>query len=324
MEAEPQEGAEPEANQRRQATFEEAQQLTSVVELKSAVVCASDAKLSERLRQSVYVGPATHELALIQCGPSLCLVNLARVAQECAYQRLLRLLGGGTGRIALKDPLPLKELLKLGVLDPGSGYDPDLHAHVHIDALVTRFADLLEERAELLEAYFMLDVADGVLRSLPNALGVASGDGLRFDGLPLFLVRLCAETNWDEEKPCLDGLCRVVANFCTEALLSPEESFAEAEAAREALTDERSAAADELNAAVEAGDFEDVAAAARQRKRPRIGAAGPDREALQEHKWLHEAIRRDGACQWPATFARDGTVQDLVSLDQLYRIFERC
>jgi len=303
-----------EDDEERRTAFREAQQLSSICDLKVAAKLAADADLSKRLNQSVYVGPATHELVLLQCGATLCLANLACLARECAYQRLLRMFGG-MGCISLKDPLPLQELLKLGILDPGSGYEQTEHAHVDTNELAARLARLLEEKAEMLHEYFMLDIVEGKLLSLPNALGVSSDSGLCFDGLPLFLVRLCAETDWTEEKACLRGLCRIVADFCVEALLPSEEDAVK----NSAEIQETATAA--LNAAVEAGEFEDVAAAAAARKK-RLRTTGP--QALQELRWLHEAIRRDGECQWPAAFARDGTVLDLVSLDQLYRIFERC
>ena len=45
----------------RRAALEEAQQLTSVEELRQAVELAGDEILSKLLKQSVYVGPVNHE-----------------------------------------------------------------------------------------------------------------------------------------------------------------------------------------------------------------------------------------------------------------------
>lgn len=306
----------------RRDCFEEAQALTSVAELRAAAMATEDAQLSKSLNQSVYVGPVNHELVLLQCGAALCLVNLAILARQCAYQRMLRLLGG-VGRIWMRKPLPLQDILRIGILDPDSGYNPVEHVDVDVDGLVEQFRLLLDEKAEMLHEYFMLDIREGFLYSVPNALGLSSDVGLNFDGLPLFLVRLCAEVNWTEERPCLEGICRAAADFSVSLLLPDEAEVQQAESTASRRAAEVAEAARALSEAVEAGEFEDVgsaAAAAAGRKRARL--AGPD--VLQSLRWLHEAVRRDGACRWPAIFGRDRTVTELVSLDQLYRIFERC
>lgn len=305
------------AGQDRAAIFEEAQSLLSVQELRAAVAVAAsaDGGLSQRLNTSVYVGPVDHELVLLQCGSALCLVNLVIVAREFAYQRLLRLFGG-PGCISLKQPLPLKETLKLGVLDPESGYDPAVHAAVDVDSLAARLAGVLEAKAELLSEYFMMELDDGSLLSVPNALGLTSEAGLSFEGLPLFLLRLAAEVQWVEERSCLNQLCRMVADFCV-GMLAPGKE--EAEAAQACSKADMAAG---VNAEVEAGGFEDVvqAAMAAKRKRQRTGTSKP----LEQLQWLHEAVRRDASCQWPAALEKDGTVLNLVALEQLYRVFERC
>merc|ERR1719440_945355 len=169
----------------------------------------------------------------------------------------------------------------------------------------------------MLDEYVSFGISGGTLNSLPNALGANSDVGLNMEGLPLFLIRLCTEMNWGEEKACFSSLCRCCADFCVEALLPTEEDAARVESA----TSSQSEAA-ALNAAVEAGEFEDVAAAAAAASRKRARTVGPN--VLEELRWLHEALRRDAACRLPGEFARDGTVLELVSLDQLHRIFERC
>eukprot|EP00929_Paragymnodinium_shiwhaense_P062415 TRINITY_DN3115_c3_g1_i1.p1 TRINITY_DN3115_c3_g1~~TRINITY_DN3115_c3_g1_i1.p1 ORF type:complete len:824 (-),score=227.06 TRINITY_DN3115_c3_g1_i1:150-2543(-) len=313
-------GKEDEEEQRR-AVYEEAQRLTSVCELRTATATVADAKLTKSLQQSVFVGPVSRELALLQCGKALCMVNLARAARECAEQRLLRQFGA-VSPLVLKEPLPLREVVRLGILDPDSGYDPDAHKDVDVEALGQKLTSLLLEKAEMLNEYISLDIQDDgkeggpKLLALPNALGVTSDSGLTFDCLPLFLVRLCADVNWKEEKACFSSLVKVVADSCVEMLLPTEE---EAEAAD--VTQKRASAA-EANAAVASGEFEDVAAAAMAASKKRARTAGPN--PLEGLRWLHEAIRRDGACQWPGVYSTDGTVLELASLDQLYRIFERC
>lgn len=300
-----------------QVVFDEVQSLTSIQELKATVNEAGDQKLTARIQQSVYVGAVDRELVAVQCGKSLSLLNLVVLARECAYQRLLQSFGA-VPRLVLSEPLPLEAVLRLGILDPGSGYSSEAHPDLDVAELARKLAALLEEKAEMLEEYAALDVRQGVLRALPNPLK-ASSAALIFDALPLFLVRLCCEVEWSDEKLCFESLCRLLAEFSVEALLPSEE--AAANAYRE-VSKRPSAVglADAVNAAVASGEFEDVGDAAAAAKRARV--AGP--RALEELRWLHETVRLDRDCLFPAEFGRDTSVLDLVSLDQLYRIFERC
>eukprot|EP00933_Yihiella_yeosuensis_P041054 TRINITY_DN35499_c0_g1_i1.p1 TRINITY_DN35499_c0_g1~~TRINITY_DN35499_c0_g1_i1.p1 ORF type:complete len:797 (+),score=175.10 TRINITY_DN35499_c0_g1_i1:57-2447(+) len=304
----------------RREIFAESQQLTSLAELKDQVHRVGDLKLSKTLNQSVYVGSVSRELILLQCGSALCLVNLAILGRHCTYQRLLRYLGG-VGSIMLKEPQPLEALLKLGILDPDSGYDAEAHSSVDVDELASRFAALLKEKSELLHEYFMMDidVDTGMLHSVPNGLGLTSDAGLNFEALPLYLVTLCSQVNWEDEKACLHHICQATAEFSTELLLPSDEAAAMEDAGRNST---RALAAEAFNVAVEGGEFQDVATAAAAAAKKRQRGSGP--EELHGLRYLHEAIRRDASCLWPAGFSRDGTVIELVSLDQLYRIFERC
>merc|ERR1719265_312390 len=232
----------------------------------SEAVLKAEEKVSKNLNKSVYVGPISRELALLQCGATLCLVNLARVLRECAYQRLLRSFGNVT-------KIQLKESLTLGIEDPASGFDPIAHANVNINSLVDRFVKLLEDQAEMLDEYISLGISAGTLTSIPNALGITSDGGLVLEELPMFLIRLCAETNWSDEKMCFCSLCRYVADFAVDVLLPTEEAASRLDSSSPAQFAETAAAA--FNAAVEAGEFEDVAAAAAASSRKRARIAGP-------------------------------------------------
>mmetsp|Transcript_18182 Transcript_18182/g.42286 ORF Transcript_18182/g.42286 Transcript_18182/m.42286 type:complete len:785 (+) Transcript_18182:52-2406(+) len=297
--------------------FREAQQLTSIHELKQAVQRHNSNLVTKQMQSSVYIGAVDRELALVQCGSVLRLVNMRACAQEVAYQRLLRSFGMVSSFI-LTEPLPLGKLLHLGIIDPDSGYDPGVHADVDISVLVQQFQTLLESKAEMLWEYVSLHIQDGMLLALPNGLNQGA-EGLCHDKLPLFLLQLSTGVNWLEEKACFQGLCNIVAEFCVESALPSEEEVSELDLSPD---EKRVRAAAAFTAAAGAGEFEDVAQAAMeaQKKRPRLGGSRP----LQKMRWLHENICQDGHAMWPCELENDGSILDLVSLEQLYKIFERC
>merc|ERR1719265_1561800 len=135
---------------------------------------AADSGLTKTLHTAVYVGPVDRESVLVQSGSKLCMLNLALLGKECAYQRMLRSFGA-VATITI-EPLCLEELLRLGILDPRSGYEGK-DAKEEIDLLVERFSKLLSERADMLSEYVSLVIKDKKLCALPNALGVPSATG---------------------------------------------------------------------------------------------------------------------------------------------------
>mmetsp|Transcript_35630 Transcript_35630/g.65287 ORF Transcript_35630/g.65287 Transcript_35630/m.65287 type:complete len:796 (+) Transcript_35630:75-2462(+) len=297
--------------------FREAQQLTSIQELKQTVQRHGSSLVTKQMKSSVYIGAVDRELSLIQFGSALRLVNVRACAQEVAYQRLLRSFGM-VSSFVLAEPLPIARLLRVGILDPDSGYDPEQHLDVDIDVLVQQFQTLLTSKAEMLWEYVSLHIQDGMLLALPNALNQGA-EGLCYDKLPLFLLQLATGVNWMEEKACFEGLCRIVAEFCVEIALPSEEDVGELDLSPD---EKRARAAAAFSAAAGAGEFEDVAQAAMeaQKKRPRLGGPRP----LQQLRWLHENICQDGHAMWPVELENDGSILDLVSLEHLYKIFERC
>ena len=71
---------------------------------------------------------------------------------------------------------------------------------------------MLVSKSALLDDYFSLEIDEGGhLCTLPLLLT----DYVPFFGkLPLFLMRLATEVDWDTEENCLDGICREIARFC--------------------------------------------------------------------------------------------------------------
>jgi DNA mismatch repair protein MLH1 len=62
----------------------------------------------------------------------------------------------------------------------------------------------------MLLEYFSITINDGFIESIPILLQNHVPDT---DGLPLFLLRLGTEVDWDEEKQCLHGILQEIALF---------------------------------------------------------------------------------------------------------------
>jgi len=271
------------------------------------------------------------------------MVNLCLLSKECAYQRLLRSFGG-LATITL-EPMCLEEVLRVGILDPRSGYD-EKNANEDVNTLVVRFSKLLSERAEMLEEYVSLVIKDKKLCALPNALGIPSAEGLSFVDLPLVLIRLCTEVNWNVEKLCLEGICRIMADLAVSAMLPQDEDISDTEArisvstaavpkavvpalvsqnisplcfsAIQSSVPNKNASINQAQATQPVETAESTPTPAKKRQRT------VEREKLEKLKWLFEAVHSDRHCKWPAALFKGGAFLELVALEQLYRIFERC
>lgn len=81
------------------------------------------------------------------------------------------------------------------------------------DELANFMTQMLVSKSALLDDYFSLEIdEEGHLCTLPLLLP----DYVPFFGkLPLFLMRLATEVDWDTEEDCLDGICREIAKFCS-------------------------------------------------------------------------------------------------------------
>jgi len=93
------------------------------------------------------------------------------------------------------------------------------------EELAQFIVDLLTSKAEMLRQYFSLeiDVDDKSLRSLPLLL---DGYTPAVEGLPMYILRLATEVDWDSEKDCFESFARETATFyavSNEWLLETEE-----------------------------------------------------------------------------------------------------
>jgi len=289
--------------------------LTSVRSLLDAVADGAHAGLSAALREHVFVGVASPTAAIIQHRTRLLLVDLPSLLTELVYQQLL-VRFADTDAAVLAPPPPVGILLRAAWAHAAPA-EPHPAAAASADDALT----LLTERAPLLDEYFSLrlapaaadeapvedgDGADGplLLHTLPMPL-----EGLHLDpaAVPALLVRLATAIDWSAEGPCLDGIAREVA-------AAYGRSWVPAAALAEGVDD-----GDE----VVGGDAAEGEAAAA----PGGGGGGGAERGAKAREWIlrhvvFESLRV--GFEAPQAFASAGVVQEMTSLERLYRIFERC
>lgn len=160
-------------------------------------------------------------------------------------------------------------------------------------------SDLLMSRAAMLRDYFSIDITDdGMISGLPLVLENHTPDLVL---LPMFLLRLGTEVDWDAEQPCLQGVARELAEFYS-VVADPANS--------DTISDSTVTAA--AGAAAEGGPSVDMAGEA------------ADKRTLQwtvQHV-LYPTIRVKLVP--PRSLAGSGALVELVSLETLYKVFERC
>lgn len=238
--------------------------LSSINELRAEISSKCEDTLKCQLEKLKFVGIATQSKALIQCDNILYLCDTQRLSQELFYQRAVENFENFNS-IEFEEPLNVQKLALIGfdlkecAWEEADGPKDQLAEQVHV---------ILVDQREMLKHYFNISItADGSLETLPSL--VPSYLPL-MSKLPIFIIRMACEVNYDDEKECFKSICQELATFYSSFSLTTAD--------------------DDLNYLAET--------------------------------ILYPSIRKN--LQPSLKLATDGTFLKLTSLQDLYKVFERC
>ncbi|XP_067929049.1 DNA mismatch repair protein Mlh1-like [Watersipora subatra] len=181
--------------------------LTSVLSLQRESEASAHHRLREMLKEHTFVGCVNRSFSLLQYQTSLYLVNNKNLTQELFYQIMLYDFGN-FGTLKLSEKTSIKELALLALQLPECGWTPQDGDKQDIAQYACQF---LLAKAAMLSEYFSLEIdKEGNLCTLPLLL-----DGYipELERVPLFLVRLVTEVNWEDEKNCFKDICTETSMF---------------------------------------------------------------------------------------------------------------
>uniref|UniRef100_A0A8C3K7T3 DNA mismatch repair protein MLH1 n=1 Tax=Calidris pygmaea TaxID=425635 RepID=A0A8C3K7T3_9CHAR len=181
--------------------------LTSVLTLQEEISNQAHANLQEMLHDHSFVGCVSPQWALAQYQTKLYLLNTTKLSQELFYQILIYDFAN-FGVLRLSEPAPLYELSMLALEDPESGWTEEDGPK---EGLAEYIVEFLKKKTEMLKDYFSLEIdEEGNLVGLPLLIDNYVPP---LEGLPMFILRLATEVNWDEEKECFESLSKELAMF---------------------------------------------------------------------------------------------------------------
>uniref|UniRef100_A0A8B9ZKH2 DNA mismatch repair protein MLH1 n=1 Tax=Anas platyrhynchos TaxID=8839 RepID=A0A8B9ZKH2_ANAPL len=254
--------------------------LTSVLTLQEEISSRAHESLQEMLRDHSFVGCVSPQWALVQYQTKLYLLNTTKLSQELFYQILIYDFAN-FGVLRLSEAAPLYELAMLALEDPESGWTEEDGPK---EGLAEYIVEFLKKKAEMLKDYFSLEIdKEGNLIGLP--LLIDNYIPL-LEGLPMFILRLATEVNWDEEKECFESLSKELSLF-----YSIRKQYLIEEATLTLSQNEES------------------------------DSVSPPWKWTVEHV-VYKAFRT--YLLPPKHFTDDGNILQLANLPDLYKVFERC
>lgn len=238
-------------------------ELSSIIELKGEVARSCDESLREQISNLNFVGISSRSKALIQCDNMLYICKIEPLCFELFYQRTLEKFENFDS-IQFEHPLDISGLAMIGFGMKEIGWDESDGSK---EFLARRVCLVLIERRELLREYYNIKISvKGELETLPSIIPSFLPVMAH---LPVFIIRLACDVNYENEKECFNGICKELASFYSKlSLTSTDEEFLF------------------LNETI----------------------LFPEMKNMQP----------------PSAFMKDGTLLKLTSLQELYKVFERC
>ncbi|XP_043396600.1 DNA mismatch repair protein Mlh1 isoform X2 [Chelonia mydas] len=254
--------------------------LTSVLTLQEEISSQAHASLQEMLRDHSFVGCVSPQWALAQYQTKLYLLNTTQLSQELFYQILLYDFAN-FGVLRLSEPAPLYDLAMLALENTESGWTEEDGPK---EGLAEYIVEFLKKKTEMLKDYFSFEIdEDGNLTGLPLLIDNYVPP---LEGLPMFILRLATEVNWDEEKECFESLSKECAMFYS---IRKQYIVEESD-----LTNQQS---------------------------EELGSGSTSWKWTVEHV-IYKAFRTH--LLPPKHFTEDGNILQLANLPDLYKVFERC
>uniref|UniRef100_UPI00358E3AA8 DNA mismatch repair protein Mlh1 isoform X2 n=1 Tax=Myxine glutinosa TaxID=7769 RepID=UPI00358E3AA8 len=181
--------------------------LASVLSLREEIDSAKHEGLQELFKNHSFVGCVDPQWALVQHQTKLYLLNTTNLSQELFYQILIYDFGN-FGVLRFSNPAPLYKLAMLALESPQSGWTEEDGPH---EELAQHVVSSLQNKAEMLRDYFSVEIdSDDNLWSLPLLLDSYVP---ALEGLPMFILRLATEVNWEMEKECFESCSREFSLF---------------------------------------------------------------------------------------------------------------
>ncbi|TGZ61537.1 hypothetical protein CRM22_007947 [Opisthorchis felineus] len=184
--------------------------LNSVLQMRERIAANADEQAKRLLRSSKFVGLIDETRCLIQHSTDLLLARLVPLSTALFYQ-LMVFNFANHGEMILSEPAPVKELLIMS-----QSFGPTSFKSEDPSAFVQNAIQTLQSNSAMLWDYFSMKFEPGatngdlMLVSLPLLLQKYIPDLTR---LPVYVMRLATEVNWNEEINCFEDVCRITAEF---------------------------------------------------------------------------------------------------------------
>jgi DNA mismatch repair protein MLH1 len=199
-------------------------QLTSVHNLLRKYIDSSNSTLGELFSAAVWVGPVAWNLSAIQFQTKLYLINNVSLSFAYFYQLLMRNFANFP-IISLVPSANLAKLLRLSLDWPNNKYYSESDSKKQV--ITQKLCSLLWEKAEMLEEYFSLQLKlapnsqnsykksdlDLLSIELAGLPELLPGYSPALINLPLFLYQLANEIDYSSEETCFHQIITELANF---------------------------------------------------------------------------------------------------------------
>uniref|UniRef100_A0A1A9W6X3 DNA mismatch repair protein S5 domain-containing protein n=1 Tax=Glossina brevipalpis TaxID=37001 RepID=A0A1A9W6X3_9MUSC len=182
--------------------------LTSVLKMLQQVESKCSVQLRKAFKEMVFVGLVDKNFALFQYETKLFLSNTLKLSEEFFYQRLVYNFENFPALEIAPERLSIKSLILLALNSPESGWceeDGDK------EGLAESALGILLEKSLIMREYFSLNISsEGDLLTLPLLLEQHCPSKTY---LPLYMLRLATDVEWDIEEKCFETFCRETARY---------------------------------------------------------------------------------------------------------------